>query len=239
MKDFNKELLQNGIFVYTSKEHTFGTDAILLADFASPQKKSKVIDFGSGCGIIPLFFYSRGQGSEIYGLELQEKGYIQLKSAVEDQDIKSVIPICANLKEIKGILPFGTFDVVTMNPPYKKLGGGIISASDSDKIARHETEATIFDICKSASDLLKFGGRLCLCNRPERLATTIDAMKKANIEPKRLRLVSQRLGKAPWLFLIEGKKGRNEGIVIEPELYIEDGDSYSEEYKMIYNNYQG
>lgn len=237
--DLKKEILSNGIFVYTSKEHTFGTDAILLADFASPNKKDKVIDFGSGCGIIPLFFYSRGNGKEIYGLEIQEKGYIQLKKAVEEQDIKSVTPILCDLKELKGVLPFGTFDVVTMNPPYKQMGGGIISVSESDKIARHETQANIFDICKSASNLLKFGGKLCLCNRPERLATTIDAMKSANIEPKRLRMVSQRVDKAPWLFLIEGKKGRNEGIVIEPELYIEDGNSYSEEYKRIYNNYQG
>ena len=64
-------------------------------------------------------------------------------------------------------------------------------------------------------------------------------MKKAGIEPKKLRMVSQRYGKAPWLFLIEGKKGRNEGMVIEPELYIEEGGSYSEEYKRIYNSYQG
>jgi tRNA1(Val) A37 N6-methylase TrmN6 len=239
MNDFNKEMLQNGIFVYTSKEHTFGTDAILLADFASPSKNSKVIDFGSGCGIIPLFFYSRGKGKEIYGLELQEKGYIQLKSAIDDQNIKSVIAINADLKNIKGILPFGTFDVVTMNPPYKKLGGGIISAKESDKIARHETQVNIYDICVSAANLLKFGGRLCLCNRPERLATTIDAMKKAGIEPKRLRMVTQRYGKSPWLFLIEGKKGRNEGMVIDPELYIEEGNSYSEEYKRIYKDYQG
>ena len=87
----------------------------------------------------------------------------------------------------------------------------------------------------SAEKLLKFGGRLCVCNRPERLSDVIFAMKSHNIEPKRLRMVSKGPEEAPWLFLIEGKKGSKPFMKIEPPLYIRSGDGFSEELQMIYN----
>ena len=125
-----------------------------------------------------------------------------------------------------------------MNPPYTPDGAGIKSSSDSAKIARHETICSLGEICLTASRLLKFGGRLCMCLRPERLCELMTAMKNAGIEPKRMRLVSQSVGRAPWLVLLEGKRGRKPGLTVEKELYIEENGSDSEDMRRIIGSYR-
>ena len=215
------EFINNELQLIVSKEHTFGTDALLLADFSKPSKNAVACDFGTGCGIIPFYWKRENAGKIIYGVELQEKGYDQLRRSAELNGIGNIIPINSDLKELKGKLPFGQFDVVSMNPPYTKSGGGIVSREESAKIARHEIKCTFEDICMSAARLLKFGGRLCMCIRPERMCQLIYAMNKSKIEPKRIRFVTQRPGQSPWLVLMEGKLGRKSGLTVEPELYIE------------------
>lgn len=93
----------------------------------------------------------------------------------------------------------------------------------------------IDDVCRAAERLLKFGGRLCVCNRPERLSDVLFAMKSNNIEPKRLRFVSKTASDAPWLFLVEGKKGSKPFMQIEPQLYIRSESGFSEELQKIYD----
>lgn len=215
------EYINQELQLIVSKEHTFGTDALLLADFSKPAKNAVACDFGTGCGIIPFYWEREGAGKTIYGVEIQEKGYNQLCRSVELNEIKNIIPINSDLKDLKGKLPFGQFDLITMNPPYTKSGGGIVSKDESAKIARHEIKCTFNDICSSAAKLLKFGGRLCMCIRPERMCQLLYSMNNSRIEPKRIRFVTQRFGLSPWLVLIEGKLGRKSGLTVEPELYIE------------------
>ena len=114
----------------------------------------------------------------------------------------------------------GRFSLVTCNPPYFTINSGFKSALDSQIIARHEVLCNIDDVCKSASRLLKFGGRLCMCNRPDRLSDVITAMKSNNIEPKTLQLVSKNADTPPWLFLIEGKKGAKPSLKILPNRFM-------------------
>ena len=233
------EVLGENTKVFTSKEHTFGTDAILLADFASPTPKTKAIDFGTGCGIIPLFWASRKKCRSIVGVDIQPQAVFQAGYAVEQNGLQDKISIIeSDLKELDGKLPTGQADLVTMNPPYKQLGHGIISCSDADKIARHESACTLEEIAFSAARLLKFGGSLCICHRPERLCDIFAAFRAADCEPKRIRFVQQREGKAPWLVLCEGKKGRKSGLTCMPPLYIEKDGEYSKEYCEIYGEYR-
>ncbi len=124
--------------------------------------------------------------------------------------------------------------LVTCNPPYKAANAGIESNLTAHKIARHEVLCKIEDVCRAASRLLKFGGRLCLCNRPERLGDVISAMKNNNIEPKRLRFVSKNPESAPWLFLIEGKKGSKPFMKVLPQLYVWNSSGYTGELQEIY-----
>ena len=162
---------------------------------------------GTGCGIIPLIMQREKPPKITYALDIQPLAIEQLRISLDKNKIDSIIPICADLKVLWDGAPLGQFSLVTCNPPYKAAKAGIESNLDAHKIARHEILCNIDDVCRAAAKLLKFGGRLCLCNRPERLSDVISAMKNNGIEPKRLRFVSKNPDTAPWLFLIEGKKG--------------------------------
>ncbi len=227
------EYINDRLQLIVSPEHTFGTDALLLAAFACVKKKDRCCDFGTGCGIIP-FYWLREGAENVSAVEIQPLACSQVRRSVEINGLEERFTLIeGDLNELKGKLPFGVFDLVTMNPPYTPDGKGIMSASAADKIARHETQLTPEGMCEAASKLLKTGGRFCICLRPERLTEAMLCMHNADIEPKRLRFVSQRDGKKPWLFLLEGKKGRSPGLAVESELHIE-----SEEMEQIIGAYR-
>ena len=238
MEELRSEYLGKGISVLVSRSHGFGTDAILLAHFARAKRNELICDMGTGCGIIPLLWCREERCRKITALDIKPQACYQLSESVKLNGLAEKIEVLnADLKELKGVLPFGKYDLVTMNPPYKAPSAGIKSASEADLTARHETACTLDDVVKSASELLRFGGRLCLCQRPERLCDIFCAMRKYSIEPKRLRTVAQACGKAPWLILVEGRKGGKSGMVIEPDFFIMDGEDYSRELKLIYKDY--
>lgn len=238
MAELRKEYLGSGITALVSDAHSFGTDAVLLADFASPSKRAVCCDLGSGCGIIPLLWCKKQTG-HITAVEIQPQGAEQIRQSAELNSLSERITVInADLRDLKGKAAFGAFDIVTMNPPYKASGAGIESRSDADKIARHETMCFLSDICKTSAKLLNFGGRLCMCIRPERICELFCEMRECGIEPKRLKLVAKCPGKAPWLALIEGRRGGKRGMTVEPELFVYgDNGEYSEKMKEIYADY--
>lgn len=233
------EYIDGSLKLIVSDSHTFGTDALLLAAFSSPKRKNTVCDFGTGCGIIPFYWLREGV-ERVHAVEIQPLACDQLRRSIEINGISEKFTLLnCDLRELKGKLSAGSFDLITMNPPYTAEGHGIESSSTADKIARHETSLTLGELFLSASALLKFGGRMCICLRPERLTEAMAEMRNAKIEPKRLRFVSQRDGKAPWLFLLEGKKGRNPGLIVEKELHIENPDGTpSDELLKIIGSYK-
>lgn len=238
MQGFREENLGGGVKALLSESHGFGTDALLLACFANPSASSVSCDLGTGCGIIPLL-WCRGRCGEITAVELQEQGCEQLRGAIELSSLEGRVKVVnADLRELKGIVPFGAFDLVTMNPPYKAHGAGLQNADEARRIARHAVMCSMGDICAAAAKLLKFGGRFCVCIRPERLSEVFSEMQKAGIEPKRMRTVSKCLSRAPWLVLIEARRGGRTGMVIDPPLYIyDDLGGYSAEVMAMYGEY--
>ncbi len=220
--------------IYVSPEHKFGTDAFLLADFAQARQKDMVCDLGTGCGIIAVLIKIRKKSKLVYGIDIQEQAIEQLNITVENNQLDGLIPVLGDLKGLGNKVPKASFDIVTCNPPYKATNAGIESLGEAQRIARHEIMCNINDVCKAASELLKFGGRLCLCNRPERLADVISAMKNNNIEPKRLRFVAKDNNSAPWLFLIEGRLGGKPFMEVMPSLTMRSGDGLSPEVAEIY-----
>lgn len=240
MADYKTEALGSGCYVAVSKDHTFGTDAVLLADFASPDKNDIVCDMGTGCGIIPMLLFRNSKGKHITGIEIQENGFRQATESVRLSKADDKVNIInGDIRNIKELLPHGSFNVVIMNPPYKAFNGGIESKTDSARIARHEVTCNIDDVTFAAAHLLNFGGRLCLCNRPERLCDTMVSMRKAGIEPKRLRFVSKKADTPPWLFMIEGKKGAKPFMKVDSPLllYNENGELCDEVIE-IYGEYK-
>lgn len=231
------EPLNQEIFVCKTHNHRFGTDAFLLADFARVNRKQKICDLGTGCGIIPLIWQKKNQPFEIYAVDIQKEAILQLNLGIKRSNITSNIkPILCDIKDLWESAPLNTLDVVTCNPPYKADNSGIQSVIDSQRIARHEILCTIDDICRAAFRLLKEGGNFCLCNRPERLADVIYSLKKNNLEPKRLRFVAKNSHSKPWLFLIEAKKCAKPFLEVMPTLCVYDeNNQYTDEMKKIYN----
>ncbi len=234
MKDFKFEKLSEKIEICVSSEHGFGTDAFLLTHFSEYKRNDKACDLGTGCGIIPLLMQRNMPPEIVYAVDIQKQAIEQLEMSIEKNRNTSIVPVNCDLKELWNEAPLGRLSLVTCNPPYKAANAGIESNLTAHKIARHEVLCNIEDVCRAASRLLKFGGRLCLCNRPERLGDVISAMKNNNIEPKRLRFVSKNPESAPWLFLIEGKKGSKPFMKVLPQLYVWNSSGYTGELQEIY-----
>lgn len=235
------EPLGGGIRVIVSDENHFSTDTVLLADFAAPKKHERVMEFGAGCGAISLIWCRTSPPKSVTAVELQSDAAEMMKRSVALNGLQSRIEVMnADLRSLGGSVPAGSLDMIAMNPPYKIEGGGIVNEDISKRIARHETACTIDDITSAASQLLRFGGRFCVCQRPERLTDVLLSMRSHGLEPKRLRFVQQRNGKAPKLFLAEGKRGgRSGGLVTLPTLLIEDGSgAFSQEMIDIYGEYK-
>ena len=202
--------------VYCSPEHRFGSDALLLARFCEPKRAQKAADLCSGCGIVALEWHDRGHRGPCMGLELQPEGSALLSAAVQEQDIGHIEPVCADLRAFRQ--GEGSFDVCACNPPY--FTAGPQSQNAAHALARHENTCTLDDVCACAFRLLKDGGRLALCHRPERLAEVLDVLRAHRLEPKRLAFVKNRADAAPWLFLVEAQKNRKTGLRVAVQLAV-------------------
>lgn len=222
-ENVKKQSLGKGISVFTDKDHVFGTDAILLADFAQAEVSKKATDLGTGCGIIPLLWCRNQKPSHVDGVDIQPSAIRLSKMGATENGLEERLFIHqGDLCEIEKILQSGSYDLVTCNPPYKAINDGCISPNERRAIARHEIKCNLEDVVKAASTLLNTGGRFCMCHRPSRLCDAIYYMRKHNIEPKRLCFVHQRENTEPNLFLIEGKKSSAPFLTVMPPLYIED-----------------
>lgn len=218
---YKMERLSDDVHIAVSDDHTFGTDAVLLADFADIKRRDKAIDLGTGCGIIPLLWLRDFENSPVHCVDIQENAFEQVRKSIEYNSMEErLFPHHCDLREIENEFEAESFTLVTMNPPYKPVQTGIESLAESAKIARHEICCTVADACKAANYLLKFGGRFCMCHRPERLVDVMTEMRRYKLEPKRLRFVQDKAGDAPFLFLIEGKKGSKPFLRVAPQLII-------------------
>jgi tRNA1(Val) A37 N6-methylase TrmN6 len=211
------------IKLFITENHRFGTDAMLLSDFANVRHKDTVCDFCTGCGVIPVLLLRKYQPKLILGLDIMEEAAEVFAKTIAENDLVNVASLRADLRELPKNLPENLpklYDVITCNPPYKAAGAGILSENGTDKAARHETECDINDVCRAAKKMLRSGGRLVLCNRPERLADVICAMRENHIEPKRLKFAAKTPETPPWLFLIEGRKDGGAFMTVENSIYM-------------------
>lgn len=236
--ELTKQPLGRGVYIYTSRHHGFGTDAVLLADFSKPKPKDRIIDLGTGCGIIPFLMLRDNKNLECLGVDISLEATEIAELSAKENGFNTFKAINSNLTDLKGKIEFGKTNLITCNPPYKAPNAGITNPDKFDKTARHETECTLEDIIAVSAKLLQTTGRLCMCHRPERLAELFYLMRKYKIEPKRLRTVAKEVGEKPWLVLVEGRRCGNTGLVIEDTLYIEENGDFSPEMKKIYGPYK-
>ncbi len=237
--EMKREPLGDGVYINVSRHHTFGTDAVLLSNFANARAKDKLVDLGTGCGIIAFLMLRDKMCETAYGVDISDEAIELAGSSAKENGFDNFTAVRSDLKDLKGKLPFGCHTLVTCNPPYKAPGAGLQNPESHARVARHEVECTLEDIVAVSAKLLQTGGRLCMCQRPERLSELMSTMSKHKIEPKRLRLVCKTPDRAPWLVLVEGRRCGNCGLTVEPNLYIEDGKgNFSPEMIKIYDKYK-
>lgn len=209
----------------------FGMDAVLLANFAKVKKSERALDLGTGTGIIPILMTAKTEGRDFTGLEIQEESADMAQRSVLHNHLEEQVHIVTgDIKEAVGIFEPVSFDVITTNPPYMIGQHGITNGSDSKTIARHEVLCTLDDILKVSAKLLKPKGRFYMVHRPFRLAEILTKMTQAGIEPKRMKLVHPFIDKEPNMVLIEGLRGGNSRMTIEPPLIVyKEAGIYTEE----------
>ena len=219
----------------------FSIDSMLLADFAPILARTKrICDLCSGNAPIPLYLSLRTR-AEIYGVEVLEHSFDLANRSILENKLENQIKIInRNLIDCHKELGIHSFDLVTCNPPFFKIGDNNINPNDLKAVARHEILATLDDIIKEASLLLNSKGRFAMVHRPDRLVEILDTMRKYRIEPKRIRFVYPKIGSDCNHILIEGiKDGSKNGLNILPPLFFYgDNGKWTGEILKIYN-YEG
>ena len=196
-------------------------DAVLLSGFAKIRKNARVLDMGTGTGIIPILLKSRGKGEHLTGLEIQEECADMATRSVAYNGLESAIDIvCGDIKEAAGIFGAASFDVVTSNPPYMIGEHGLRNPYMAKAIARHEVLCTLEDVVSQASRVLKDRGHFFMVHRPFRLAEIFQVLMKYKLEPKRMQLVYPYIDREPNMVLIEACKGGNSRITVERPLIV-------------------
>jgi tRNA1(Val) A37 N6-methylase TrmN6 len=213
------------------------TDSVLLADFVHIRGTLSGIDLGCASGAILLMLLSRSERLRMTGIELQPDAAELAVRAMERNGYTDRAEIlCGDLREYRTLLPGRCFDFVVSNPPYFPPGTGALSPNRARADARSELSCTLEDLCITASAFCRTGGSFYLVHKPERLSEIFVTLNRTALEPKRLRAVCSRPGRAPSLVLIEARKGGKPGLKIEPALILQtDTGEESKEYRRIYH----
>ncbi len=202
----------------------FGLDAVLLSSFPEIKKGDKVFDMCTGSGIVPILLAAKTDAASILGMEIMPEVANMAKRSVLMNGLSHVEIVHGDIKTATEVLGHGVFDVVTCNPPYKRASSGLVCADDMRTVARHEILCTLEDVISQGSGPLRFGGKLCMVHRPERLCDIVCLMRKYKTEPKRLRYVHPSPDKPPMLILIEGARGGREFLKTLPPLFVHDSE---------------
>lgn len=216
------DLERNGYKIIQDKDRfCFGMDAVLLSGFAQVKDGDRVLDMGTGTGIIPILLEVKTSGREFVGLEIQKESAQMAERSVLLNDLHEKIKIVkGDIKEASAIFGGATFDIVTCNPPYMNENHGIKNIDEPKTIARHEVKCTLEDVIRESAKVLKPGGKFFMVHRPRRLVEIVTLMNKYKLEPKRLRMVHPFADKEANMILIEGHRGRKSMMKVEAPLIV-------------------
>jgi len=235
------DLLIDGLqIIQKSGGFRFTLDAVLLAHFVSLKEGDRVVDLGTGTGIIPLLLTTRQKKIQVTGLEIQPEMAEMAARSVRLNGLADKITIIqGDLRQLPKALPGGTFQVVTANPPYGALGGGLLNPRWEKAQARHELSCSMEDVVRAASKLLNYQGRFALIHRTERLADLFALLRKHGLEPRRLRFVHSYVHKPARHLLLEARKKAPADLQVLPPLvvYASPG-HYTEEIRAWYGKEQ-
>lgn len=214
----------------------FGMDAVLLSSFAKIKKQERALDLGTGTGILPILLEAKNEGEHYTGLEIQKESVDMARRSIEYNGLEDKVDVEAgDIRNASGLFGAASFQVVTVNPPYMIGKHGLKNENEALYIARHEVLCTLDDVLRESARLLTPKGRFYMVHRPFRLPEILAKMSAYRIEPKRMRLVHPYVDKEPNMVLVEGLRGGNPRMKVEPPLVVYEKDGrYTEELLRIY-----
>lgn len=216
----------------------FGIDSVLLSDFAKEIKKnSKVVDLGTGTGILSILLCAKTNLSKIIGVEIQEEIAEMANRSVELNNLQDKIKIInSDIKNLQNYLPNNQYDAVIMNPPYMELNTGKININEKKLISRHEVTASLEDFIITAKNLLKDKSSVYIVHRPNRLIDLCYLLRKHKLEPKKIKFVYPKENSDSNLILIKAVKNGGTFLKICNPLYVyKNNGEYTDEILKIYN----
>lgn len=231
------ELQRNGYrIIQNEKKFCFGMDAVLLSGFARAEKGERVLDLGTGTGIIPILMEAKTEGEHFTALEIQADVADMAERSVALNGLEEKITVVTgDIKEASKIFGRASFDVVTCNPPYMNQNHGLKNPGEPKAIARHEVLCTFQDVAREASAMLKSGGRFYLVHRPQRLVEIMETLREFHLEPKRMKLVHPYINAEANMVLIEAFRGGRPQMRVEsPVIVYERPGVYTQEIYDIY-----
>jgi len=214
----------------------FGTDAVLLADFARARKGEHIADVGTGTGVLPLLLSARAAETTFDAFEIQPEVADMAARSVLINGLEDRIRIHpVDCRDAANRIGHECCHLVVTNPPYTAQGAGLVSPEAVRAVSRSDSDCDLAAWMAACGRLLKNGGRLCCVFPAPRFLALCDAMRGARVEPKRVRFVAARETAAPKLVLLEGLKGGKPGLHFEPLLITHDADgAFTSEMRRIY-----
>ena len=232
------DLQFSGLKIFQDTEgFRFGIDSVLLTEFARDIKKgSKIVDLGTGTGVIGLLLTKKVEANEVIGIEKQEEVCKLTQKSIEINNLQNIFKLInCDIKDLK--LNKNYYDVVITNPPYKKAGTGVNAENIKKQISRFETTVDLNDWIKISSNLLNTNGSFYMVYRTERITEVIEALNKNNLKIKRMRFVYSKINEESKLMLIKAVKNGKDFAHIEKPLIIYNKDgTYTNEIIEIYKN---
>lgn len=208
--------------VQSETGYRFSVDALLLADFVSIRKGDRVVDLGTGCGIIPLVMLCSRPIAHVTGLEIQGDLAAQAaRNARLNRFQDRMLVVRGDLRRP----PFGdgVFHAAVCNPPYRRVTSGRINPDRERAVARHEILASLDDILRSARTLLRAKGRLAMIYPSERLTDLLAGLRRFGLEPKRLQFAHPDLSSGSKLALVEAVRASRPGVKVLPPILDQGG----------------
>lgn len=207
--------LNNLFIIQNPNEYCFTSDAVLLANAVKMRKGQKVCDLGTGSGIIPILITAKNEGTTAVGVELQEYQVDMATRSVEYNKMQNQVKIIhGDIRDGRKLLGSGVFDVVVSNPPYGIIGTGDMKVGDGIARSRYEITVNLEQIIRTASEIVKFGGKVYIINKAERLAEMICLMSKYKIEPKKITNIYRKDGFPADTVIVEGVLGGKIGVKV-------------------------
>ena len=231
------ELQRNGYgIIQNPARFCFGMDAVLLSGFAKAKAGEKVLDLGTGTGIIPILMEAKTDAADFTALEIQEESADMARRSVAYNHLEDKIKVVTgDIRDASNIFGASSFHVVTTNPPYMNDSHGLKNPTEVKAISRHEVLCTLEDVVREGAKVLKPGGRMYMVHRPHRLIEIFGTMKQYKLEPKRMKMVHPFKDKDANMVLIEAVRGGGAWMKVEaPVIVYKEPGVYTDEIYSIY-----